>query len=815
MVTSASTNSLRALAARLAGPALVVLPVRHHSPAASLQLQRLFAQAPPSAVLVEGPRSFTPLVPLLTHADARMPLAVYTYAVLEAEGREPTRHAAYYPFCDHSPELVALRLAQAAGIPAQFIDLDFAEQSQFQPGQAEAQSPAGESLLSERHFERSRRLQALARQLGCRDHEALWEHLFERDAATRPLAQYLDEMTAYCQLARDDHPLAELEADGTLQREAEMAWHLREALSRRAPGDGPVLAVLGGFHAVAMPGLLDAPPPRPRRAGRAVRDQASALIRYSFDRLDRLNGYASGMTAPAWHQALWTALERRARIGRVDDAQVRRDVTLTLLSDIAAELRERHGLPLPLPTLAAAHEQALRLAALRGRAAPQRDDVLDAVTSCFIQGDADADGALVRSVARRHFSGDAIGRVPPGASTPPLVRDCEARLRRQRLKIDTGTPQRLVLELYRRPEHRVTSRLLHGLALLEVPFGSRRAGPDFVRGTGLDRLQEHWETEWSAATEAALVEASVHGVTLPLAVAQRFGQELARLESGVQPRDARSAAGRLAQACVLGLHEQVPGVAAVLHRALGEDANFASVTAAAGSLGLLWESREPLEARDLPELPPLLQAAYERAIYLGRGLRGDGPERDAVVGALARLRELLASEAGRHLDGSLYDALIDTLRGSHDSALIRGAATGLAHAAGRLDSAQLRAALQGHLGGLLAVQQAVAFLRGLLDTARELAWQEPALLVVVDELLAQWPEPDFIASLPELRLAFAGMTPRETDRIAHAVAQRHGREGLGPLVRHDLSANQLQANLALSQTLAEVLAGDGLAAWLS
>ena len=60
----------------------------------------------------------------------------------------------------------------------------------------------------------------------------------------------------------------------------------------------------------------------------------------------------------------------------------------------------------------------------------------------------------------------------------------------------------------------------------------------------------------------------------------------------------------------------------------------------------------------------------------------------------------------------------------------------------------------------------MAFLRGLLQTAREAAWQQPALLGVLDKLLREWDEEAFVASLPELRLAFAEMTPKETDRIA-------------------------------------------------
>jgi hypothetical protein len=817
-----TSESVRALAARLVRDDLIIFPVRHHSPACSWQLHQLLSETRPSTILVEGPRSFTSLIPQLVHPEARMPLAIYTYAVFKAKSDElPPRHAAYYPFCDHSPELVALKAAQASGIPARFIDLDFAEQCQLEQMHEDGEA---RSLLQERHFRRSRYLAALAQRLGCRDHEEMWEHLFEAPVGTRSVRQHLDDMTAYCHLARTECTDAELAADGTLQREAQMCGHIRDALAARAEGDGPVLAVVGGFHAVAIPHMLAnmladtlsaADTPRREAISRsAISEESSALIRYSFDRLDRLNGYAAGMRSPAWYQQVWERTLKH-KGGSRPGPRVRQDVALSFLFDIALELRERHGLPLPMPTLTAAYEHVLQLVALRQRHGPVRDDVLDAVMSCFIKGEADADGAIVIATANRALSGQAMGRVPPGGPRPPLVKDFEYRARRQRLKIDDSQPRRSVLDIYRRAEHRVTSRLFHGLTFLGVPLAVRTAGPDFANGTGLDRLQEHWEYTYSPVTEAALIEASIYGATVPLAVANRFLERLERLEASNEGRDAQTSAMLLVSACVLGLHDHLHRVIRSLADAIAGDARFESAAGAAGSLGLLWESREPLEARDVPELMALLRAAYERAVYLGRDMRGASGDGQELINGLEKLRELLLSDAGRELDAALYWDLLGTLQASHDMAAVRGAASGLLYGARRISESDLSGAVEGHLNGMLPAHDAVAFLRGLLHTAREVAWQQPTLLSVLDRLLQQWSESDFIATLPELRLAFAAMTPKETDRIAQAVAQLHGAEDLGRLVHYDLSAGQLHANLAVTQQVMDVLSADDLQAWVS
>ncbi len=808
-----STEEVRALAAGLVTPELVVFPVRHHSPGCAWQLRRLFTDNPPSVVLVEGPRSFTSMVSLLTHPEARMPLAIYSYSVSKS-GAEATEHrrAAYYPFCDYSPELVALREAQARNIACRFIDLDFSEQCLLESRAGSAEEPV--SLLDEGHFGRSRYLQVLADQLGCRDHEELWEHLFEVGAHNLTLSEHVAQVAAYCFLARSEYGEAELKRDGTLAREQEMAWHITQAVAERPEGAGPVLVVLGGFHAVVIPDLLESEIRRPSVSRSSVTRDESALIRYSFERLDRLNGYASGMTSPAWHQLIWDRTLASQKAGHDPSPRRRRDAALKLLFDIAQELRKKHGLSLPMPALAAAYEQVLRLAALRQRPAPVRDDLVDAITSCFVKGDADGDGALILAVTRRTLSGKEMGRVPPGAGTPPLVRDFALRAHRQRLKIDAPERRKVVLDLYRRPPHRTTSRLLHGLAYLGVPFARRTAGPDFVRSIGLDRLQEHWEYSYSVATEAALVEASMYGVTVPMAVANRFAARLDQLDSAGH-RDARAAAGTLTEACTLGLHDHLPRVLGSLRAAVGADPDFESVASAAGTLGLLWESREPLEARDVTELPELLRAAYDRATYLGRELRGAPDDGAAAVTGLVRLRELLISDGGRDLDASLYWGTVGSLRVHHELPLIRGAATGLLYAAGRLSDEELASAVEGHFTGLSRAREAVSFLRGLLQTSREAAWQQPSLLNVLDRLFREWDDEAFVAALPELRLAFAEMTPKETDRIAQAVARLHGASGLGPLVRYDLTESDVEANLALSAAVREVLVTDGLGEWLS
>jgi hypothetical protein len=795
---------VRALAAGLVTDELIVVPVRHHSPACAHAVRAAFERRTPSAVLIEGPRSFTPLLPLLDHPEARFPLAIYTYARRTARsGRSAEAVGGYYPFCDYSPELEATRLAHRHDVPVTFCDLELAEQ-------LAVGSPrrAGDSLLEERHFEHSRALQALAEAQGCRDHEDLWELLFEADREPAPLEEHVARMAAYCLLSRRSYDDEDLAADGTTAREAEMAFHVREALAARKPGEGPVLVVLGGFHAVALPDLLAAGGSRPEIDLDGVEVDA-ALIRFSFERLDRLNGYASGMTSPGWHQRIWEQRERGAT-----PAAARESAALTSLLDLAGQLRRRHRTHVSTPSLAAAHQQLTLLTRLRERPAPLRSDLLDAITSCLVQGEADTDGLLVHRVARDVLCGEAFGTLPPGTGTPPLVEDTLRRLRAQRLSVDDSEARNVNLDLYRNPGHRVTSRLLHGLVLLGVPFALHVGGPDFVRGIGLARLQERWTCTWSPLSEGALVEASMYGATFPEAVATCLDQLAAEVTADGRVPTSAEAASLLARTAVLGLHDRSPRAAALVRDALGHDPDFLSVTRTAGSLALLVEGREPLEATKLTELPELLAAAYARAIFLGRELQGEQSPPLEAADALSRLRELLASPAGAGLDPDPYWAMVEHLRTRHDVPLMRGAATGLAFAAGRIDAGTVGRDVAGQLSGSVPPGEAVGFVRGLLLTAREATWQDTEVLPTLNERLQSWDDATFLAHLPELRLAFASLTPRETDRVAELVARLHGGMAIDTSVRRDVDEGRIAELLAVSVRVSELLRRDGLEEWV-
>ena len=275
----------------------------------------------------------------------------------------------------------------------------------------------------------------------------------------------------------------------------------------------------------------------------------------------------------------------------------------------------------------------------------------------------------------------------------------------------------------------------------------------------------------------------------------------------------------LVRACVMGLRDSAAALAPRLEEWITRDGDFPSVANGLTQLVMLWQSREPLEARHITELPHVMQTAYTRCCRLLQESAQvkDDLAAEIVEGCLMVRQRLDApEEEAAPLDATLFWEALEMLL--HDAAAhphLRGASAGLLHTTGRLDAATLLPLVS---GALLPASEddgkQIAFLTGLLKTARELGWREPELLDSVERLLASWDDEEFLHKLPHLRLAWSGFTPRETDRVAAIIAQKHGREKLLQPVRRDISEHDMLHALHITAAAEKALREDGLGAWL-
>lgn len=808
-------SHLERLLPKLRSEAVTYFPVRHHSPACAAHVTRWIETYRPSAVLIEGPESFTPQLAMLADPRCVSPVAIYSRFVdrqasvnLEVTGAGrafslgPPRYAAYYPLCDYSPELAAIRAGFAMGSRLRFIDLDYPEKVLAET--EEDGEPAGvrvESLADEPHLRHSQYVQHLVKRMGCRDFNELWDHVFEAQADRLTTDEWIDRLAGYCALARLDYTEEDLRRDGTAAREACMAAAINDELRRNADSGRPILVVTGGFHSVALPDLVAAQVERPLRPKISPEDAGVWLVRYSFDQLDALAGYAAGMPSPGFYDRLWRAS---------DPGQVAADV----LVEISRLTREQQAPNVvSTPDVIAALQMARQLADFRGHASPLREDVLDAIRSCFVKGEMDAEGRRMMQLATSVLAGARVGELPPGCGVPPIVEDFRAAARRLRLPVDRIEPRNMVLDLYRKSTHRHISRFFHRLDLLGVPFAAYLGGPDFVSGQSLGRIQEQWRVAWSPAVESALIEAFVYGPTVEEAAAGKLAEQIAECEQEGLGRSTAAAVEILLRACRLGLHEFAPRIVNLVVARIAEDPELPSVVKGLTQLELLLYSREPLEASHLSELPSLMTLAYQRSCRL-LASAGNCPKEavDWVIESIRALRETVCSNAATSqvdLDVELFhDALqrIVALPPHEAQPAIVGAAAGVLFGEGIIDDRRLAAVALMYLSGSFTeAGRTCGVLRGLLATAKEAFWQVGDVLHAIDEQFGSWDDETFLQSLPELRLAFADLTPREISKVADGVASIHGEAGLGELIHVDLDETEVRFAVEINRLVRDTL----------
>jgi hypothetical protein len=317
--------------------------------------------------------------------------------------------------------------------------------------------------------------------------------------------------------------------------------------------------------------------------------------------------------------------------------------------------------------------------------------------------------------------------------------------------------------------------------------------------------------------ESTLIERSLYGSTLEEAGAGFLLEQFAQTEAQGQGRRADRAAQLLLEACRMGLHRHTAELLDRSARLVAEDGSFVSLVRAIELFLVLHVSREPLEAHQLGGVVELAGSAYARACYLLPGLAGiaESEEKDVLdaLNALQQAALTLGDDPDRR--SLRHDRLRELGSSPGCRAVLRGAAAGLLFGDGALDPCDLVAQFRGHLltlrdGG----HDGAAFLRGLLHTARSVLWLVPDVLKSLHEVLRAWEEDRFVSVLPELRLAFADLTPRECDHVARSVAEVVGEAGLvttmAPVELDGFHEHDLLRGVAVNRQVLELLRQDSL-----
>jgi hypothetical protein len=734
----------------------VFVGVRHHSPACARLVKQTIEQVRPAYVLVEGPADFNPRMDelLLGH---ELPIAVFSH--LRTEQRAAT---SWSPFCDYSPEWVALTAGRAAGAEVRFIDLPawhpVFEQRSNRYADAEA-----------RYEEASKRL---CSQFGTESTDALWDAMFE----VGPVTDLAERLTAYFDLLRGD-----AEADlGDQERERYMAAWVRAAMRATQGAEGrPVLVVTGGFHTPAIRALAAQEPSESEQESDANWPQipdppdeavsGSFLVPYSFKRLDSFTGYQSGMPSPGFYQRVWE-----------DGTSKAAD---TLVREATTRLRERKQ-AVSTADLIAARTMTDGLAALREHSAPTRSDVFDGLASALIGEALDQPLPWARRtplLAGAHpvaveivavSRGERAGRLHPDTPAPPLAHEVSALL--ERLGLEEGSQIKLKLT---EPAQLTESRGLHRIRILGIPGTVRTEGPEH----GGDPVwSERWEQRPAAAREAALIEAGAYGATLEQAAAAMLQERLSAAvvtpsESAVTWNLSRILFDAVLCGAADETSAQIVSVLDQVVRTAADPGGLGEVLA--GCLGL-WRHDRVFGMAHSPLLAAVIGAAVERVLWLIEGARDTEPGDRSRLCAVAGVRDAVR-HAPEILPVSAEAVAAVARRVAADQGApvdLRGATFGLGRILGP-GGGQCAAAVQDVASPKLLGD----WLCGLFAVARAQIRSHDSgtesLLATLDRIVTGMDPHGFLIALPSLRQAFGYFPPREREAIAEQLLELRGVRG--------------------------------------
>lgn len=562
-----------------------VLGIRHHGPGSARSVLAALRALEPDVLLIEGPPEGERVLPLALDPGMIPPVALLLYRP------DRPRRAAFYPFATFSPEWQALRYGLQRGIPVRFMDLpaahDFALRDDPEPVDPVRADP----------------LRLLAEAAGYQDSERWWEHMVEARRDPEGLFQALTEAMAALR--------AEVEPEPPLREALREAWMRRVLREVAKAGAQRTAVICGAWHAPALVDLPTAKSDADLLKGLPRVKVQATWIPWTHDRLAHASGYGAGVESPGYYEHLWTASD---------------EVAASWMTRVTHLLRDR-GLDASPAQAVDAVRLAEALAALRGRALPDLEDLTEAATAALGGGSPMA-LELIRS---RLVVGERLGQVPPDTPGVPLQEDLRATCRRLRLQ-PSAEDRDLELDL-RKPGDRERSLLLHRLRALEVPWGSSRA----IEGA-LGTFREAWRLHWDPMFQLRLVEAGRWGSTLEEAASGALVERAGKL------RDLAALTGILEEALLAGLPETT---ATVLDR-------VRELAAVAGDVTVLMEA-----------LPPLARTLRYSSVR-----RPDAAALRALVDGLAARIAVGLPDACASLSDEAAEEMRDRLEAVHGSLLL-------------------------------------------------------------------------------------------------------------------------------------------------
>jgi hypothetical protein len=323
------------------------------------------------------------------------------------------------------------------------------------------------------------------------------------------------------------------------------------------------------------------------------------LMPYSYFKLSLQSGYGAGNIAPRYFEMLWKHFCHH-------DPE---NLSGVYLSQIAKDLRE-HGTFRSTADVIEGVRLARAMAGLHSGIFPVLNDLEDAAVTCIGNGEL---AGVAESLARINV-GTKIGRLEEGVSQTSIQNDFNEQIRQLKLeKYKSNVAQDLELDL--RENRRVKSEeaafldlkrsvFFHRLRILNIGFVKYQA----VRQDSAT-WKELWALQWTPEIEIALVETTLLGETIELALAYQFNRLLAGCSR------INEAAELVRDSCICNMMAIMEQARMVMQRLAVDAGAFNEVAEAVFELANIIDYKD-IRNFDTHSLLPLLKQLFLRGTWL-------------------------------------------------------------------------------------------------------------------------------------------------------------------------------------------------------
>jgi hypothetical protein len=770
-----------------------IFGVRHLSPMGAYQLLRILDEVKPRCVLVEGPSDCTPLIAQLTSPGVKLPVAIlaYTAAVPVV--------SISLPFAQYSPEYRAIAWADMHGALCRFIDLptDFTiparygetidedEAKALADADAEATAKTAHDRRQEYNIYINGLYDKVARLCGCENYDNWWEAVFEHNA--NPKA-YQEGVAVFSSQMREMTQTRERDENPQYYRyNALREAHMRREIERaKKEGFSPeeIVVVCGAYHVMGLqsdePALSDA-----EMSALARRETKITLMPYSYFKLSSQSGYGAGNIAPAYFERLWQCLAGGAP----------EKLPMRYLSELGRILREQGEM-----TSTASVIEAVRLsqaiAALKDNPAPTLCDLHEAAVACLGKGEL----ANVATGLAAADVGTAIGELPEGVSQTPVQDDFYRQLKQLKLeKYKSAVAQDLELDL--RENRRVQNEAAAFIDLDRSTFFNRLMALDvpFVKQVVTHQQgatwYEKWVLQWTPEAEIALVESTLLGETIEVAVSYSIKEKLEACT------DVLSAASLIDTACVCRLPKSFADALLTL-QALSVDVNNIGDIAGAGHKLSLLKSYGNIRRFDSAPLTPLLAQLFLRAsLLLTVSATCDDKAAQSVLKAM-NLLHIISQEHHEDVDDQQWLSQLEKLAVRDDcNSRLSGAAFAILLERGKIQEEDYSKEVSRRLSPGVPAELGAGWFEGLTGRNRYALLSRISLWRELDGYIAALDEDEFTRCVVFLRRALSSFEPGEKNSVAALLSQLWGVDsrGLAELLMTELTETEKTALDELSQ----------------